>query len=106
VATLRRSMRQVHRAGEKLFVDYAGQSIGYGREGDRAQIFVATLGASNYTIACATAHRRARESQSGASQLMEIRISSPYGAYCSHRSCKCCFVPAANFPWKSSTPHP
>ena len=44
VATLRRSMRQVHRAGEKLFVDYAGQSISYGREGDRAQIFVATLG--------------------------------------------------------------
>jgi len=58
VATLRRSMRQVHRAGEKLFVDYAGQSIGYGREGERAQIFVATLGASNYTFACATAHQR------------------------------------------------
>jgi transposase len=58
VATLRRSMRQVHRAGEKLFVDYAGQTIGYGREGDRAQIFVATLGASNYTFACATAHQR------------------------------------------------
>jgi transposase len=58
VATLRRSMRQVHRVGEKLFVDYAGQSIGYGREGDRAQIFVATLGASNYTFACATAHQR------------------------------------------------
>jgi transposase len=57
VATLRRSMRQVHRAGEKLFVDYAGQSIAYGREGDRAQIFVATLGASNYTFACATAHQ-------------------------------------------------
>jgi DNA-binding Lrp family transcriptional regulator len=44
VATLRRSMRQVHRAGEKLFVDYAGQSVPYGREGDRAQIFVAALG--------------------------------------------------------------
>ena len=58
VATLRRSMRQVHRAGEKLFVDYAGQSVGYGRDGDRAQIFVATLGASNYTFACATAHQR------------------------------------------------
>jgi transposase len=58
VATLRRSMRQVHRAGEKLFVDYAGQSVGFGREGDRAQIFVATLGASNYTFACATAHQR------------------------------------------------
>ena len=51
-------LRQEHRAGEKLFVDYAGQSIGYGREGDRAQIFVATLGASNYTFACATAHQR------------------------------------------------
>jgi transposase len=48
----------VHRAGEKLFVDYAGHSVGYGREGDRAQIFVATLGASNYTFACATAHQR------------------------------------------------
>lgn len=39
-------MSQVHRAGEKLFVDYADQSIGYGREGYRAQICVATLGAS------------------------------------------------------------
>jgi len=58
VASLRRSMRQVHRAGEKLFVDYAGQSVPYGREGDRAQIFVAVLGASNYTFACATAHQR------------------------------------------------
>ena len=58
VATLRRSMRQVHRAGEKLFVDYAGQTVPYGREGDRAQIFVAALGASHYTFACATAHQR------------------------------------------------
>lgn len=58
VASLRRSMRQVHRAGEKLFVDYAGQTLAYGREGDRAQIFVAVLGASNYTFACATAHQR------------------------------------------------
>jgi len=29
VASLRRSMRQVHRAGEMLFVDYAGHSVGY-----------------------------------------------------------------------------
>jgi transposase len=58
VASLRRSMRQVHRAGEKLFVDYAGHTVGYGREGDRAQIFVATLGASHYTFACATARQR------------------------------------------------
>jgi transposase len=58
VASLRRSMRQIHRAGEKLFVDYAGQTVPYGCEGDRAQIFVAVLGASNYTFACATAHQR------------------------------------------------
>jgi transposase len=51
-------MRQEHRAGEKLFVDYAGQSVpvinretGELRE---AQVFVAVLGASNYTFAEAT----------------------------------------------------
>ena len=51
-------MRQDHRAGEKLFVDYAGQTVpvvdrltGEVRE---AQIFVAVLGASNYTYAEAT----------------------------------------------------
>ena len=47
-------MRQTHRAGETLFVDYAGQTVpvtnrdtGELRE---AQIFVAVLGASNYTF--------------------------------------------------------
>ena len=51
-------MRQNHRAGEKLFVDYAGQTVpvvepatGEMRE---AQIFVASLGASHYTYAEAT----------------------------------------------------
>ncbi len=51
-------MRQEHRAGEKLFVDYAGETAevidpetGEVRE---AQIFVAVLGASNYTYAEAT----------------------------------------------------
>ena len=51
----KRSMRQTHKAGEKCFVDYAGQTIpiisaetGEIRE---AQIFVAVLGASNYTYA-------------------------------------------------------
>ena len=51
-------MRQDHRAGEKLFVDYAGQTVGVtGRatgEIRDAQIFVAVLGASNYTYAEAT----------------------------------------------------
>jgi transposase len=46
-------MRQVHRAGEKLFIDYAGPTIGL-TDGGRAHIFVAALGASSYTFACAT----------------------------------------------------
>lgn len=51
-------MRQNHKAGEKCFVDYAGmkisvvnQTTGEIRE---AEIFVATLGASNFTFAEAT----------------------------------------------------
>jgi len=51
-------MRQEHKAGEKLFVDYAGMTMpvvdrhtGEVRQG---QIFVATLGASHYTYAEAT----------------------------------------------------
>ena len=55
---LKRSMRQVHRAGEKLFIDYSGDTmpivdIGTG-EIRMAQIFVAVLGASNYVYAEAT----------------------------------------------------
>jgi len=52
------SMRQVHRAGEKLFVDYSGQTIPFidTSTGDLVpcQIFVGVLGASNYTYAEAT----------------------------------------------------
>lgn len=51
-------MRQIHRAGEKLFVDYAGQTVEITDrvtgEVKQAQIFVAVLGASNYTYAEAT----------------------------------------------------
>ncbi len=50
---LKRSMRQVHRAGEKLFIDYAGPTIALS-DASRAHIFVAALGASSYTYACAT----------------------------------------------------
>ncbi|MCP4065205.1 MAG: IS21 family transposase, partial [Gammaproteobacteria bacterium] len=53
------SLRQRHRAGEKLFIDYAGQTFpvidpatGEARE---AQIFLATLGASGYTYVEASA---------------------------------------------------
>lgn len=51
-------MRQEHRAGEKLFVDYAGQTVAIIHpdtgQVSQAQIFVAVLGASNYTFAEAT----------------------------------------------------
>ena len=56
---LKRSMRQIHRAGEKLFVDYAGPTVpiidATTGEIRPASIFVAVLGASSYTFACATA---------------------------------------------------
>src|SRR6516225_4663919 len=49
------TMRQVHPAGERMFVDYAGQTIEVidGRSGEirQAQIFVAVMGASSYTYA-------------------------------------------------------
>lgn len=44
---LKRSMRQVHRAGEKLFIDYAGPTIALtdgGQEVGRASLFVAAMG--------------------------------------------------------------
>ncbi len=51
-------MRQDHKAGEKLFVDYAGQQVGIINrqtgEVRSAEIFVAVLGASSYTYAEAT----------------------------------------------------
>ena len=51
-------MRQDHRAGEKLFVDYAGQTVAVQDQGSgevrQAQIFVAVLGASSYPYAEAT----------------------------------------------------
>lgn len=50
---LKRSMRQIHRAGEKLFIDYAGPTIAL-TDGGRAHIYVASMGASSYTYACAT----------------------------------------------------
>jgi len=49
------SMRQTHRAGECLFVDFAGRIVPYANEGEEltAQIFVGVLGCSNYTFAYA-----------------------------------------------------
>ena len=80
----RRSMRQLHKAGEKCFIDYAGQTVPivnpYSGEIREAQIFIAVLGASNYTFAEATwtqslpdwlaSHVRALEFFGGCPQML------------------------------------
>jgi transposase len=77
-------LRQEHRAGEKIFVDYAGPTVPIidGKTGlvQEASIFVAVLGASNYTYAEATwnqelaswigSHVRALEFFGGAASLV------------------------------------
>lgn len=77
-------MRQEHRAGEKLFVDFAGPTLPITNPGTgeitQAQLFVAVLGASNYTYAeaCASqeidnwiaAHMRTFEYLGGVSELV------------------------------------
>lgn len=66
--TQKRSMRQHHVAGDKLFIDYCGPTVNIVNpdtgECRRAQIFVATLGASNYTYV------EASEGQDSESWLM------------------------------------
>ena len=77
-------MRQDHKAGERMFVDYAGGSAPVvdreTGEVRQAQVFVAVLGASNYTYAEATwtqgledwvgAHVRAFDYFSGVAALV------------------------------------
>jgi transposase len=80
-------MRQQHRPGEKLFVDWAGDKISV-HEPDRggvlqASLFVAVLGASSYTYAEATedetmpnwigAHVRAFEFMGGVARVADSR---------------------------------
>ncbi|CAO0822867.1 hypothetical protein DFAR_3340027 [Desulfarculales bacterium] len=79
-------MRQEHRAGEKTFIDYAGQTVDVvvplTGEVRAPQIFVAVLGASNYIFAEATwthglpdwigFHQRAFQFFGGMTELMVI----------------------------------
>ena len=78
------TMRQTHAPGDKLFVDYCGPTVpvvdALTGEIRQAQIFVAVLGASNYTYAEATwtqrlpdwvgAHQRAFEFFGGVPRLV------------------------------------
>ena len=54
---LKPTLRQVHPAGERLFVDFTGSTVavveGADGEARQAEIFVAVLGASSFTYACA-----------------------------------------------------
>jgi transposase len=76
-----RSMRQIHIAGEKLFVDYAGGTVpivdAATGEITQAQIFVATLGASNYTYACATARQTTADWIGAQVQTLEFIGGAP-----------------------------
>ena len=106
-------MRQSHRAGEKLFVDWAGDKLPYvdqeTGEVQEAHLFLAVLGFSNYTFACAyadertqsflDAHVRAFEHFGGAPELLvpdnlktgvrqpdryEAEIAAPYADLAAH----------------------
>ncbi|MBL4689399.1 MAG: hypothetical protein JKY37_32720 [Nannocystaceae bacterium] len=48
-------MRQIHKAGEKMFIDFSGQrpKVVDGQTGEliEVELFVAVLGASSYTYA-------------------------------------------------------
>lgn len=114
-------MRQDHKAGEKLFVDYAGDTVPVvceeTGEVTEAQIFVAVLGASSYTYAEATwtqglpdwtgAHVRAFSFIGGVPELVvcdntrsgvshscryEPELNPTYQELLSHYGCAC--VPA------------
>ena len=89
------TMRQAHLGGDKLFVDYAGDTVPVivdrltGQVG-AAQIFVAVLGASNFTPAFAGAGstpRRAgpRRWPTGSAPIPELLLRS---AACRNGSCQ------------------
>lgn len=79
--TLKRSMRQQHRAGEKLFADFAGHTMpildGRGGVAFRAHVFVTVLGASNYTYACATRSEGTHDWIGGLIGAMEFYGGAP-----------------------------
>jgi transposase len=74
-------MRQQHRAGEKLFVDYAGHTVPVidrtTGEVTKAQIFLATMGASNYTYADAAPSQELRNWISSNVRALEYLGSVP-----------------------------
>ncbi len=109
-------MRQAHRAGEKLFVDWAGDTVPYvdpqTGEVRQAHLFLAVLGFSNHTFARAygdertesflAAHVAAFEHLGGVPELLvpdnlktgvkrpdryEAEIAAPYAELAAHYGC-------------------
>ena len=84
---LRPSMRQVHRAGEKSFIDFSGKrpSLVDRRTGElrHVELFVAVLGASSFTYAEATetqqlpASGSTRTSAWSSTSVASLRCGSP-----------------------------
>ena len=78
---LKVTMRQVHKAGEKCFVDYSGAkpSITDATTGERVEVelFVAVMGASNYTFAEVTATQRSRDWIASHVRLVEFLGGTP-----------------------------
>jgi len=74
-------MRQVHKAGEKCFVDYAGKKprIVDPKTGERLEVelFVAVMGASNYTYAEVTATQRSADWIASHTRLVEHLGGAP-----------------------------
>jgi transposase len=70
------TMRQLHRAGDKAFIDYSGKkpSVVDPDTGERMEVelFVAVLGASSYTYAEATRTQRAAEFVSSNIRALEF----------------------------------
>ena len=70
------SMRQEHKAGEKCFVDYAGQTVDIADPGtgevSGAQVFVGVMGASNYIFAEATASQTLADWLGGHTRMLEF----------------------------------
>jgi len=78
---LRITMRQVHKAGEKCFVDYSGDKLTIvdRATGDRVEVelFVAVMGASNYTYAEATATQQSADWIASHVRLVEFLGGAP-----------------------------
>lgn len=75
------SMRQVHRAGEKVFIDYSGKKLHVADpttgELSEVELFVAVLGASNYTFAEATRSQKLADFVGSSVRMLEFFGGAP-----------------------------